>query len=223
MTAQSIQKLLISEAEILKKKGLVESVFNQIYLENMQDIPVINDKLKVTAIGFQQYEELYIGVVVTPWFMNIIILPIESNCWVHLPELSQHSFTFPSGQYTFVVGKDKQLGTYQMCSLFSPMFEFANNETALETATIAIRELMNEDNIENSDIDSAQIERIWNGEENMPEVFEDKTDNKQKATEERKQEDETPAENLTENIKRPISRRSMLSGSFLKTKDSNDD
>ncbi|MCF6318348.1 MAG: [NiFe]-hydrogenase assembly chaperone HybE [Proteobacteria bacterium] len=224
---------VISDEEISIKKSLIESVFKRIYKENMRDIPVNNDKLEVTVIGLQQWQEYYLGIVITPWFMNIFLTPYENELWDDLAELSKQTFIFPSGRYSFITGRDKELGTYQMCSLFSPMFEFADNEAAIDTATVAIRELMNVENIEQTDIDSEQIEKIWQGEEPLPENIEDQfTDfaekdeeketnkNNAKNLKEDNAETKTPLKNIQQNIQQPISRRDMLRGRFLReTKD----
>ena len=212
---------IISDSEIFQKQQLVESVFNRIYHDNMSDMPIINDKLEVTVIGMQQWQSLFLGIVVTPWFMNIILLPSDEENWDGLPELSKQTFAFPSGQYTFIIGRDKELGTYQMCSLFSPMFEFADNEAATDTATVAIYELMDIKNIEKTDIDSGQIERIWQGEEALPENIEgqftdfgDRSYADNNANIDQEAGIETPLKTIKQNIQKPISRRDMLRGRF---------
>ena len=44
----------------------------------MRDLPIYNDKAAIEAIGFRPFGEAeLLGVVLTPWFMNLIILSIE--------------------------------------------------------------------------------------------------------------------------------------------------
>ena len=44
----------------------------------MRDLPIYNDKVAIEAIGFRPFGEAeLLGVVLTPWFMNLIMLPIE--------------------------------------------------------------------------------------------------------------------------------------------------
>lgn len=217
----------ISEEEIIAKQQVIESVFNRIYQENMHDIPVNNEKIEVNVIGLQQWQEYYLGIVITPWFMNIILIPCENQLWDDLAELSKQTYIFPSGRYSFITGRDKELGTYQMCSLFSPMFEFADNVAAIDTATVAIKELMNVENIEETDIDSEQIERIWQGQEQLPEDIEDQfTDFPEKSESETdennvNQETEAPIESIKQKIQQPMSRRDLLRGRFLNSEPDN--
>ena len=44
----------------------------------MRDLPIYNDKIAIEAIGFRRFDDAeLLGVVLTPWFMNMITLPIE--------------------------------------------------------------------------------------------------------------------------------------------------
>ena len=44
----------------------------------MRDLPIYNDKIAIEAIGFRLFGDAeLLGVVLTPWFMNLIVLPIE--------------------------------------------------------------------------------------------------------------------------------------------------
>ena len=88
-----------------------------------------------------------------------------------------------------------------MCSLFSPVFEFQDQETAVATAEAVMHELMDEKN--QSDISTRQedIESIWKGEKTLEEV-------------EAVEEDENRT-TLKERVEAPMSRREMLRGEFL--------
>ena len=190
------------DSDTQQKVVILESVFNRIYKERMADVPIINDKIEVKAIAFQRWQTSYIGVMITPWFMNLIMLPGETENWDDKRELSSSTYTFPSGNYEFLTGFEPDIGKYQMCSLFSPMFEFAENNAAIETAEAVITELMNTDNIEKADIKTQQIEDIWNGiEEKTPDP------DKQNSVE------ATPT--LQQKMDKPISRRKLLRGALL--------
>jgi len=186
-----------------QKVEILESTFNKIYRERMIDVPITNEKIEVRAIAFQRWQASYLGVMITPWFMNLMLLPGETENWDDRQELSATTYTFPSGNYEFLTGFEPNIGKYQMCSLFSPMFEFSDNNSAIETARAIIKELMNSENVEKTDIGSSQIENIWNGvnEENKDDL---------------KNQDETEiSPNLTEKIHKPISRRRLLRSTLM--------
>ncbi len=203
----------LSEVELARAIAAgkqLQAVFEKIQHERMQDMPVINTKLSVAAVGFHPWQDCYLGVLVTPWFMNLMLLPQTPGQWHDLPELGKTHHTFPSGQYSFITGQEEGVGKYQMCSLFSPMFEFADQTATLETAAIVLQELHNEAHVETPDIDSEQIENIWHGvepktEDIAAEVSSLSADEKQTVLQ---------GPTLDEQVRQPISRRDLLRGVF---------
>jgi len=143
--------------------------------------------------------------------MNLMLLPDEKTDWGDLQETSSVRHTFPSGRYEFLVGYEPDIGKYQMCSLFSPMFEFSDDNAAVETASVAINELMNVENVEQTDIDSQQIANIWNGVEPHPDKVA-KTDGAIADATAHKRADKKPRRSLKEKMEQPISRRQLLRG-----------
>ena len=200
----------MSDKALQKKIHTLETVFNRIYRERMSDMPMINRKLSVHAVGFQRWNQDYLGILITPWFMNLMLLPGDSKNWSGLQELGKQTHLFPSGRYEFIIGREQHIGTYQMCSLFSPMFEFASDQSALETAEIIMQELMNSENQDELHIKPEQLEQIWKGERQD-----------QLASEEQPVE---PARNpehpsLGEKLQKPISRRQLMRGMFGSAED----
>jgi [NiFe] hydrogenase assembly HybE family chaperone len=63
-------------------------------------------------------------VLVTPWFMNLVLMPRQPQHWHPLTERESRHFVFPAGVFEFIGAQDAELGGYAACSLFSPMFEF---------------------------------------------------------------------------------------------------
>ena len=182
---------------IKQKTAILESVFEQIQKQRMVDIPIVNNKIEIQAVGFRHWRSSYLGIMITPWFMNLMLLPGESEDWDEQQELSASTHRFPSGNYEFLVGFEAGIGTYQQCSLFSPMFEFANHQAAVETAEAAMLELMNDENIETVEINSAEIEDIWNGIESKPHAAENGNQVDTRSS-------------LSKKAAKPISRRKLL-------------
>ena len=42
----------------------------------VKGLPIYNPTLAVEAVGFREHEGRQVGVIVTPWFMNLTVLPI---------------------------------------------------------------------------------------------------------------------------------------------------
>lgn len=115
-----------------------EHVFAAIRDTRMQDVPILNAAMPVKAVGFREWGAYWLGVLITPWFMNLVLAPHTDTdaegAWSDLRVTDTVKHSFPAGEYAFLVGEEDGVGRYQMCSLFSPMFEFEDAEAAVLTA-----------------------------------------------------------------------------------------
>lgn len=120
----------------------LERVFNDILSQRMHDVPVVNHALAVRALGFNRYNADWAGVLITPWFMNVLLLPGPESTWITQPPGSKFEQAFPYGSFEFTVADEAQLGRYAQCSLFSPMFQFADQAVAEAAADSALQALL---------------------------------------------------------------------------------
>ncbi|MQT15358.1 [NiFe]-hydrogenase assembly chaperone HybE [Segnochrobactrum spirostomi] len=118
-----------------------EATFREIHAGQMRGVPLVNETLGVRAIGFRPYEGRIIGVLVTPWFMNIVLVPGPDDNWAKLVTGSREILDFPSGEYEFLGANRTETGPYKACSLFSPMLEFTSMLQAEDTARAALAAL----------------------------------------------------------------------------------
>ena len=128
----------------------LERVFSHIGATRMLDVPVLNTSLQVQAVGFELADEaeaqILQGILITPWFMNLVRLPLlatelpasGSDVASHEPG-SKHSYVLGGNSLEFILAHEAELGYFEACSLFSPMFEFADQEGAVATATEILR------------------------------------------------------------------------------------
>ncbi len=106
----------------------------------MAGVPILNPALRVEAVGFRPWQAHWLGVLVTPWFMNLLLMPrLESAHWSPVAEGETRTLMFPAGVFEFIGGHEPAVGDYQACSLFSPMFEFADHGGALATAEAVLK------------------------------------------------------------------------------------
>jgi [NiFe] hydrogenase assembly HybE family chaperone len=103
----------------------------------MEGLGVVNPALRVEAVGFAPWDEHWLGVMLTPWFMNLMLLPRNPQAWRALATGAKRRYTFPAGEFEFVGGEDPAFGPFQACSLFSPVHEFADHAGARLVATLA--------------------------------------------------------------------------------------
>jgi len=121
----------------------LQQAFEAVHRERMADLPMVNPALQVAVVGFKQDEHGCLGVLLTPWCMNLVLMP-EGDEWQGLKPGTKQVHVLPSGSYEFVVADEAGLGRYQSCSLFSPMFEFGDQATALATAEAVLLAVTNE-------------------------------------------------------------------------------
>jgi [NiFe] hydrogenase assembly HybE family chaperone len=115
----------------------LESCFNQIQQQRMIDVPILNPALRVQAVDFQLFQQTWVGILITPWFMNLLYFHADNGMVG-----SKVSHLFPAGQFEFIINYEKELGFYQSCSLYSPMFDFQQQEVAVQTAQAALQALL---------------------------------------------------------------------------------
>ncbi|MDD2865549.1 MAG: [NiFe]-hydrogenase assembly chaperone HybE [Methylococcales bacterium] len=116
---------------------LLENCFKQIQTQRMEGVPILNPKLHVQAVDFRLYQQAWLGILITPWFMNLLYLRDDE---LQVGEKITH--LFPAGNFEFVVGYENDLGFYQTCSLYSPMFDFEEQTVAVQTAQAALNGLL---------------------------------------------------------------------------------
>lgn len=107
----------------------------------MEGLHFVNPHLRVEPVRFAAWNGHWLGVLVTPWFMNLVLAPRDPAAWTSLRLGGKRHFTFPAGDYEFIGARDPACGEFAMCSLFSPMLEFASHAQAVEVATHALAAL----------------------------------------------------------------------------------
>lgn len=123
------------------------ALFSNIARTRMAGVPVLNAALRVEAIGFEcpsKDDEAAaaagVGVLITPWFMNLVRLPIRCEDAVDgVGRTERHAL---GGEvFDFIGAHEPAIGAFSACSLFSPMFEFADQAAARATALAVLTTL----------------------------------------------------------------------------------
>ncbi|MDR2215602.1 MAG: [NiFe]-hydrogenase assembly chaperone HybE [Nevskiaceae bacterium] len=122
----------------------LEALYRQVQRDRMQNVALLNPVLKVEAIGFRlQHIEapapMAEGVLITPWFMSLVRLPVIAQTHEHRVGHSQpHEFGCEC--FDFIGAYDQAVGYHETCALFSPMEDFDTQQRARDTAheTLAI-------------------------------------------------------------------------------------
>jgi [NiFe] hydrogenase assembly HybE family chaperone len=120
----------------------VEKAFFRIQQEQMAYVPVLNPALSVEAVDFQRWQGHWLGIVVTPWCMSMLLVPGSSENWVSTGDNQRRFVKFPAGDFAFLGSEELELGEYQSCPLFSPMGKFSTQSEAAMTARASMIALL---------------------------------------------------------------------------------
>ena len=152
-------------ADLDRRTTALTADFAEVFNGKMRDVPMVNHALHVQAVGFQPHEGGFLGVLVAPWFMNLIFLPPEGYA-LRAPT-EKEVIRFPSGDYEFLHNSRELTGPYLACSLFSPMGDFTSQLQAVDVARAVMSELFKSENREDTDR-AAEIRARAEAEANPP-------------------------------------------------------
>ena len=130
-----------ADADASPAEGLV-AAYRHIAQTRMADLPVYNHRLSGEAIGFQRHGDGWLGIVVDPLVHERRTHPGPTRRLERYPRRHQSHPRPAIGRYEFVAGHIDGIGTILNCSLFSPMFEFEEQEAAIEAANAAMVALL---------------------------------------------------------------------------------
>jgi [NiFe] hydrogenase assembly HybE family chaperone len=125
----------------------------------MAGVPVLHPGLRVQALGFELHTNgadtpapWASGVLVTPWFMNLLRLPLQrldavpalETGWLAPGQSAARRFGRQMLDFIGAFegnGEAGELGAFEACSVFSPMAEFADHAAAVATGFEVLRQL----------------------------------------------------------------------------------
>ena len=114
----------------------LEQAFSAV-AQRMKGLGFVNPALRVQAVGFEPWEGHWLGVMVTPWSINLMLLPRDPAAWHPVRAGEKRRYDFPAGRFDFIDAVDAMVGEYRMCSLFSPALEFEDHAAAALVAKLA--------------------------------------------------------------------------------------
>ena len=118
-----------------------ERTFTRVWRERMDGLPFVNERLRVEALGFRDWQGVRVGALVTPWSLNLLIAPAPNALLPSVRPGDTYAWSFPSGDYGFDGHDDPELGRYHQYSLYSPVPEFDTHAEAVAVAAAALEAL----------------------------------------------------------------------------------
>lgn len=123
--------------------ALVEH-FEHIYDKHVRGLPIVNTALAVEAVGFREYEGHEIGALITPWFMNLVLLPGVDE-WADKGQGESTTVALPGAALDFTLSRDEDLGSYLTAVLFRTVVDFPSQDIAREIAAEVLVRLFDQE------------------------------------------------------------------------------
>ncbi|WP_174849971.1 hydrogenase-2 assembly chaperone [Yersinia artesiana] len=119
--------------------ALLEQVFGQVAAEEMRGLPFYRDHIPLRACGFQLFEQQWIGALLTPWMLSLVVLPGPRQSWQRRAVGERLMLALPCGTIGFTVSEIAGCGQYLSRSLMSPLDSSLSAERALQLAEQSAR------------------------------------------------------------------------------------
>ena len=100
---------------------------------NTGQIPV-NPRLKCSSVGFCRYRGDWLGIVITPWLMDLVLLPGGGELWGDIPPGQRRYVDLPQGTVAFSTAECPELGSYQHSPLLASVATLPDMATAISLA-----------------------------------------------------------------------------------------
>lgn len=120
--------------------GLV-AVYRDNVQPRMRELPVYNAVLQVEARGFAPRDGHCSGILITPWCMNLVLLPGEGDRWRGLAPGTRVEVVFPAATYALTLSLPAGMQPHLSLALFTTVLDFADQDTAQQVADEVLRRL----------------------------------------------------------------------------------
>ncbi|SBT03790.1 conserved hypothetical protein [Candidatus Accumulibacter aalborgensis] len=161
-----------AEAITTDPTARLEAMYRRIWANSMRDLPFVNPALSVEAVGFRRWQSVgalrlatasspvdqselidrpllsasgdWLGTVITPWFVNLFLVPGGGNLWSDRRPGERCHVQFPIGPLEFIADHDAsaEIPSYQYCALFAPPGQFTSQAAARAAAVAALTTLL---------------------------------------------------------------------------------
>lgn len=118
--------------------AFLEAHYRHVWQTRRPDFPTVNVALAVELVGFARYEGDWLGVVITPWFLNLVLISGGGQLWGDIPAGERRYLNLPCGTMPFIADDDPEIGSYQYCPLIASVDQLPNMATARLVAADAM-------------------------------------------------------------------------------------
>jgi [NiFe] hydrogenase assembly HybE family chaperone len=122
------------EDDVAALAARLTAAFEAIHRERMAGLPILHPGLAVAVVDGRRWQGHWLGVLVTPWCMNLVLVPAPGSALAAGGPGASRLLDLPAGRFELLVSGLDGVGTIAACSLCSPMHAFADQVAAEATA-----------------------------------------------------------------------------------------
>ena len=108
----------------------------------MQDLPFFHHNIECFCPKFVLFEGQWVGSVLTPWMISVVILPGPQQTWEPRELGDKITVQLPYKALTFTVSGIETVPQYLSCSLHSPLNPNLTNEQAIQLTQDCLRMIL---------------------------------------------------------------------------------
>ncbi len=109
----------------------------------MRDLPFYNDSLSIEPVGFREWEGHRLGILITPWFINLILLPGERDDWSAVEQGDQSDWHLPSETVRFTANRSEDdEEVFLAAPVFTNVIGVPDHEAAKNIAAQVLQSLL---------------------------------------------------------------------------------
>ncbi|MBS1160195.1 MAG: hypothetical protein H6R15_2614 [Proteobacteria bacterium] len=108
--------------------------YQELWEQGELEMAEINPALAIEAVGFIRYQGDWLGVVVTPWFLRLFLMPGGGSLWGEIPVGQTRYLSLPAETMQFIADAAPQFGSFQYATLLEPTSLIADMAAARQMA-----------------------------------------------------------------------------------------
>jgi [NiFe] hydrogenase assembly HybE family chaperone len=131
----------IGIAKLEKRLGMLVRRFEAL-APGMSDLPLYNEKVGVEAVDFIPFGVMGLGALVTPWFINLVFLPLDPVRYDGAKIGQTTMVELPAGLRGFTLGGDEVTGLFWAHSVMSPLTQTLSHDAATTMARAKLADVL---------------------------------------------------------------------------------
>ncbi|MFV0665963.1 [NiFe]-hydrogenase assembly chaperone HybE [Denitromonas sp.] len=117
----------------------VQAHFDTVWRTAMQGLPFVNDALQVRALRFARIDGDWLGGLVTPWCVQLMLLPGGGRLWADVSAGTRSAVALPVGMLPFIADtSDGMLPAFQ----YFPLLNSVSGLPAMASAEAVIHDAL---------------------------------------------------------------------------------